>query len=46
MKESQESVTKEMWYQGQKTHADLIKGMDKRITKLIEIVEQLIKDLK
>lgn len=43
MNESQEPVTKEMWYNGQIVQAKQIKHLRKEIVKLIELVEQLIR---
>lgn len=42
MKESEKPVTREMWYQGQKHHVDLIKHLEQKIVQLIELVEELI----
>ncbi len=46
MNESQEPVSREMWYQAQKYQADMIKRLDQKIVKLVEVVEELIKELK
>ncbi len=42
--ESQTSVTKEMWYAGQKTHAEYIKIINHKL-KIIEQAQQEIVDI-
>lgn len=39
--ESQEAVTREMWYLGQKHQSDQIKDLKIKLIKIIELVEKL-----
>jgi len=42
MKESEKPVSREMFYKAQKHHADLIKQLQEKIVKLVEVLEKLI----
>lgn len=43
MKEKDKPISREMFYKAQKHHADMIKEIKNQVSKLIELLEELLK---